>query len=94
MYMKINFIPGNPYIRFGTRKQCRDEYDSMCRQFEVPFDAVTFGTGEYTCYSLPTGGWVIRNLFFTDHSSLKRKMVRRFDKLDEALTWLESISVA
>jgi len=94
MYMKLSLVQGNPYICFGTRKQCHDEYTSMCKQYEVPFDSVTFGSGEYTCYSLPAGGWVIRNLYFCHHNAKKRKMVRRFDKLDEALRWLESISAA
>lgn len=83
---------GSPYILFGTREQCRSEYDSLCKEYKASADDFIFGEQDYTCYHLPLGGWRIRNLFFNGGASHKRKMVRTFDKLDEALTWMENIS--
>lgn len=98
MYIKFELNgatdPGNPYIVWGTRTQCRSEYDSLCKQYAASSEDFTFGESGYTCYALPQGGWRIRNLFFTDGAAQKKKMVRTFDKLDEALTWLENASAA
>lgn len=92
MYIKYEASGSSPYIVWGTRIQCRHEYDSLCKKYSASSDDFTFGESSYTCYPLPQGGWRIRNLYFNDGAAKKRKMVRTFDHLDEALTWLENAS--